>query len=171
MGSGGVAPRVLNLVLSVGEWVASCLVRLTPTVRAHGTCWMCGWVGRSAHLHALRKREFLPERGIELQFCGRQWCSLVAVLMNEFTLLGRNFAGCGLWYPWFSIDTLLYQLWYLILCMCTWDKSAIFRAKICRRRGCNGTRVSVRGSGVTIENFFVHLRMSYVKPLREYLCV
>lgn len=83
MGNGGVAPRVLNLVLSVDEWLASCLGRLTSSVRAHDTCWMCGWVGRSALLHSLRKRHLLPQRGIELQFCGRQLCSLVAVLMNE----------------------------------------------------------------------------------------
>jgi hypothetical protein len=88
MGSGGVAPRVLNLVLSVGEWLASCVDRLSPLVRAHGTCWLCGWMGRSADLHALRKRHLLPQRGIELQFWGRQWCSLVAKLMNEFTLHG-----------------------------------------------------------------------------------
>jgi len=44
---------------------------------------MCGWVGRSAPIRSLRKRHLLPQRGIELQFCGRQWCSLVAVLMSE----------------------------------------------------------------------------------------
>jgi hypothetical protein len=146
MGSGGVAPHVFNLVLSVGEWLASCVGRLTPSVRAHGTCWMCGWVGRSAHLHAFRKRHLLPQRGIELQFCGRQWCSLVAVLMNEFTLQGRNFSSCGLWYPWFSIDMLVCQLWYLVLCMYTRDKSATFRPKMCCGRGCNGIRDSARGS-------------------------
>jgi len=147
MGSGGVAPPVLNLLLSVGEWLASCLGRLTPSVRDRGICWMCDWVGSSAHLHSLRKRHLFPQRGIELQFYGRQWCSLVAVLINEFTLHGRNFASCGLWYPWFSIDMLVCQLWYLVFCMYTWDKSATFCAKMCCRRGCNGTGGSVRGSG------------------------
>jgi hypothetical protein len=48
-GSGGIAPRILDLGLDGGEWSVSRPGRFTPRERAPGIHWIGGWVGSSGH--------------------------------------------------------------------------------------------------------------------------
>jgi hypothetical protein len=59
LGSGGIAPRILNLGTrwSGGEWSASLPDRFTPRERAPGTHWIGGWVGPRVVLDAVVKRK------------------------------------------------------------------------------------------------------------------
>jgi len=55
--SGGIAPRILNLVTSAldgGEWEAS-HIGLTPGERAPGIQWIADWVGPITGMYAVGK--------------------------------------------------------------------------------------------------------------------
>jgi len=63
LGSGGIAPRVLNLG-NGGEWSASRPVRPTPKERFPGTLLIGGWVGLRAGLDAAAKGKIPAPPGI-----------------------------------------------------------------------------------------------------------
>jgi hypothetical protein len=57
-GSGGIAPRILDLgTLDGGEWLASRPGRFTPREISAGTYWRGGWVGPRAGLDTVMKRK------------------------------------------------------------------------------------------------------------------
>jgi hypothetical protein len=56
LGSGGIAPRVLNLG-TWWEWSASRPGHFTPSERAPGTHWIGGWVGSGNGLDTVVKRK------------------------------------------------------------------------------------------------------------------
>jgi hypothetical protein len=57
LGSGGIAPRILDLG-TIWRWVVSFTPRpLYPKERAPGTHWIGGWVGPRAVLDAVVKRK------------------------------------------------------------------------------------------------------------------
>jgi hypothetical protein len=60
-GSGGIAPRILDLGTRWGEWSASGPGRFTPSERASGTHWL-GWVGPRAVLDTMVKRKIPSPR-------------------------------------------------------------------------------------------------------------
>jgi hypothetical protein len=60
-GSGDIASPI-NFCIT-GDWPASLFFRCSPTVRAPGTHWTGGWVGRGAGLEAVVKTETLPLLG------------------------------------------------------------------------------------------------------------
>jgi hypothetical protein len=71
-GSGGIAPRILNLHTR-WMWVFSFTLRsYIPGKRGPGTQWMEGWVGTRVGLDAVAKTEILPLLGIEL-LTSSQW--------------------------------------------------------------------------------------------------
>jgi hypothetical protein len=55
--SGGIAPRILDLELDVGEWSATRLGRFTPRERTPGTHRIGGWVGPRAVPDSVVKRK------------------------------------------------------------------------------------------------------------------
>jgi hypothetical protein len=60
--SGGIAPRILNLVTRWRQVVS--FTHFTPSERTPGTHWIGGWVGPRAGLDAVAKREkFLAPAG------------------------------------------------------------------------------------------------------------
>jgi hypothetical protein len=61
VGSGSIAPRILDLVAYGGEWSASCPGRFTPRKRVPGNDCIGGWVGPRAGLDAAVKRK-IPSR-------------------------------------------------------------------------------------------------------------
>jgi hypothetical protein len=62
-GSGGIAPRILDLALDGGEWLPSSPSRSTLRERAPGTPWIGGWVTLRAGLDAVVKRKIpSPQR-------------------------------------------------------------------------------------------------------------
>jgi hypothetical protein len=61
-GSGGIAPRILDLGTKWGEWSASRPGCFTPRERSSGTHWIGGWVGPSAVLDAVVKRKIPSPR-------------------------------------------------------------------------------------------------------------
>jgi hypothetical protein len=56
-GSGGIAPRILDLGTTGHECSASRPVRFTPRERAHGTHRIGGWVGPRTGLDEAVKRK------------------------------------------------------------------------------------------------------------------
>jgi hypothetical protein len=61
-GSGGIAPRILDLGTRWSEWSASRPRRFIPRERAPGTHWIGGWVGPRAVLDTVVKREIPSPR-------------------------------------------------------------------------------------------------------------
>jgi hypothetical protein len=61
-GSGSLAPRILDLGTSGGEWSDSRPSRLTPRESAPRTHWIGGWVGARAVLDAVVKRKIPSPR-------------------------------------------------------------------------------------------------------------
>jgi hypothetical protein len=55
LGSGGMAPHILDSTLNGGEWSASRPGRFTPRKRAPGKHWIGGWVGPTAVLDMVVK--------------------------------------------------------------------------------------------------------------------
>jgi hypothetical protein len=55
-GSGGMAPRILDLGTRWSEWSASRPSRFTPREREAGTHWIEGWVSPRAVLDKMEKR-------------------------------------------------------------------------------------------------------------------
>jgi hypothetical protein len=66
--SGGIAPRILNLARSGGEWLASHYGHFIPEERAHSIRWIGGWVSPGAGVDAVVKRKSLALPGIERRY-------------------------------------------------------------------------------------------------------
>jgi hypothetical protein len=50
----------LHLALDVGRWLASCPSRFTSREKVPGTYWVGGWVGYTASLDTVQKKNLLP---------------------------------------------------------------------------------------------------------------
>jgi hypothetical protein len=56
-GSGGIAPRILNLRTCGGKWSVSRPGRIIPVIRVHGTPWIGGWLGTGTGLDTAARRK------------------------------------------------------------------------------------------------------------------
>jgi hypothetical protein len=62
-GSGGISPRILDLVIRWGKWSVSPPGRFIPRERAPGTHCIGGWLGPRASLDTVVKRKFPAAAG------------------------------------------------------------------------------------------------------------